>query len=89
MKIKDNYVLQKIVDEYIVVPIAQEADRINGVFNLNETGAFIWQVLEKGTMTHDELVEALYLKYNEDRFIIEEDVNEFLEQLELFGCLEK
>ena len=27
MKIKNNYVLQAIADEYLVVPIAEEADR--------------------------------------------------------------
>ena len=89
MKIKKNYVLQQIVDEYIVVPIAQEADRLNGVLKLNETGAYIWKILEKGTDSHDDIVEALCLEYNKERLIVQEDVDLFLKQLEAFGCLEQ
>lgn len=89
MKIKKNYVLQQIVDEYIVVPIAQEADRLNGVLKLNETGAYIWKILEKGTDSRDDIVEALCLEYNKERPIVQEDVDLFLKQLEAFGCLEQ
>ena len=43
MKIKDNYVLQTMADEYIVVPVGEEADRVHGIIKLNETGAFLWK----------------------------------------------
>ena len=52
MKIKDNYVLQEVAKEYLVVPIAEEADRLQGIIRLNESGAFLWKYLESGTDSH-------------------------------------
>lgn len=88
MKIKNNYVLQTVTDEYIVVPIADEADRLHGVIKLNETGAFLWNYIEKQNYSMENMVEAIIHKYGVERSIARNDVSTFIAQLKSIGCLE-
>ena len=88
MRIKENFILQKIVDEYLVVPIAEEADRLHGVIRLNETGAILWNCLEKGVTSKEELEYTLLTKYNHlNQSGVHTDVETFINQLTSFGCL--
>ena len=88
MKIKKNYVLQEIADEYFVVPIAEEADRLHGVIRLNETGALLWNHLEKGIQSKKELETIIISEYNVAQVNLRTDIDLFLNQLEAIGCLE-
>lgn len=47
MKIKDDFVLRKVADSYVVVPVNSLTLDFNGVINLNETGAFLFEQLQK------------------------------------------
>jgi hypothetical protein len=88
MKIKDNFVLQNVADEYLVVPIAEEADRLHGVIKLSKTGAFLWEILLKGINSISELDTALAQEYGIDQSLAHKDVEVYLSQLEAIGCLE-
>lgn len=88
MKIKDNYVIQNIAGEYLVVPLAEEADRLHGVLSLNETGAFLWNCLTNNATTEEELRDAFMREYRGDSSTIEKDIKDFLSELESIGCLE-
>lgn len=41
MKIKEDFVLRKVADSYVVVPVNKLTLDFNGIINLNETGAFL------------------------------------------------
>ena len=45
MKIKDNFILRKVADSYVVVPVGKLTLDFNGIINLNETGAFLFELL--------------------------------------------
>ena len=47
MKIKDGFVLRKIANQYMAVPVGARAKELHGMIGLNETGAFIWERLTK------------------------------------------
>ena len=49
MKMKDGFVLRKIADQYMAVPVGTRAKELHGLIGLNETGAFIWELLNKET----------------------------------------
>ena len=55
MKIKDDFVLRKVADSYVVVPVNSLTLDFNGVINLNETGAFLFEQLQKG-IEKDEMI---------------------------------
>ncbi len=38
MKIKEDFILRKVADSYVVVPVNDMTVDFNGIINLNETG---------------------------------------------------
>jgi hypothetical protein len=46
LKKSENTVFRKIGDEYILVPIAASVADVESIFNLNETGAAIWDKID-------------------------------------------
>lgn len=88
MIIKDSFVLQELVDEYMVVPVGDEADRMQGIIRLNETGAFLWKLLSEKDQTEDDLVKAITDEYDTDNETAKKDVTAFIDTIKQFGCLE-
>ena len=80
MKIKAGYILRQVMDIYAIIGIGSEAYTPNQIMSLNETGAFLWKMLENGA-TQQELTDALLKEYETDPETAEKDVGEFLNQL--------
>ncbi|MGN0489726.1 MAG: PqqD family protein [Ruminococcus sp.] len=80
MKIKDNFILRKISDAFVVVPIGDAVVDFSGLINLNETGAFLFEKLQDGAEEKD-LVNALLKEYNVDENTAKEDVKKFIDKL--------
>ena len=80
MKIKDGFILRKVVDNYIVVAVGNAVKQFNGVINLNETGAFLWKRLAEGAEEQD-LIDALLNEYEVSEEIAKRDVNKFVSKL--------
>ena len=62
MKIKSDFILRKVADSYVVVPVNKLTLDFNGIITLNETGAFLFERMQKGT-SRDELIESLLAEY--------------------------
>ncbi len=63
MKIKKGFVLREIAGQYMAVPVGERVNDLHGMIALNETGAFIWKLLENDK-TEEELAEALTEDYD-------------------------
>ncbi len=88
MKIKKGFVLKEIAGQYVVVALGQASKIFNGIIKLNDSGKFIWDMLEKGAET-DEIVDALLEEYEGvDREIAEADVQKFIYELKGANILE-
>lgn len=59
MKIKDGFVLEKVGGDYLAVAVGELADTFNGMVRLNETGAFLWNLLTEAECSREELAEKL------------------------------
>ena len=81
MKIKENYMLRKVADCYVVVPIGAAVAEFNGMINLNEVGAFLWRQLETET-TPDEVLAAMLEEYEVDEAVAKADLDKFIKELE-------
>ena len=77
MKIKKDFILRKVADSYVVVPVGKLTLDFNGIINLNETGAFLFGLLQNGAERED-LIEKLLAEYEVDRARAESDVDVFL-----------
>lgn len=88
MKIKDEYVLKTISDQFIVVPVGKEAVKFQGMISLNPTAKFLFELL-KTEHTKDELIDALVNHYEVSYDVAENDVKSFIETLKKHQLLEQ
>ncbi len=87
MKIKEGFILRKIADTDMVIPIGDNIAYFNGIISLNETAAFLWKKLSEGSepsILSEELIEI----YHISREQAEEDTNHFISQLQVSNILE-
>lgn len=87
MKIKSDYLLRKVADSYVVVPVGKATVDFNGMINLNETGAFLWQQLQKGA-DEETLLKAMLKEYEVDEETAAEGLGSFLNKLREADLLE-
>lgn len=80
MKIKTTYKLRTVAGENMVVNAGNEPDSFNGVIMLNDTGAFLWKILENGA-ERDDLISAVLKEYDTDEKTAIEGVDSFLEKV--------
>ena len=88
MRINENFVLRQIADTWVVLPLGDTTLDFNGMITLNETGSFLWSILEQGC-EQAELADALLREYEVTREQAEADVEEFLNKLRNIDCLEE
>lgn len=86
MKIKKELVTRNIAGDTILVPVGRTVYEANGLFVLNELGAFVWERLPEAD-TREQLLEAILEEYEVPVEQAEKDLNEFLDQLEKMGIL--
>lgn len=63
MKIKDGFILRKVPGMNLVMPTGRNVKEFNGSLMLNDTGAFIFERLQKGS-TPEETAQALTQAYD-------------------------
>lgn len=81
MQIRKEFVLREIAGEYVIIPIGSTALEFNGLITVNETGVFLWNMLQK-EVTIDEMVAGLLEEYEVEETVARADVEEFLEILQ-------
>lgn len=87
MRLKEDFVLRQVVENWVVLPLGTENVDFNGMLTLNESGALLWRALEQGGQRED-LARALTGEYNVGWDEALADVDAFLEKIKGFGCLE-
>lgn len=80
MRIKDGFILRQVAGNYIVIGVGDEAVDFNGMITVNETGAFLWSILEKGA-TKEDMLKALMEEYDVDEETAKKDITDFLYKL--------
>ena len=75
-----NIVTRKTGSEYVLVPVANNIADMNSVYTLNETGAFIWELID-GKRNIEEIIGAVTLEYDINYESAREDVQFFLKNM--------
>ena len=81
MKIKEGFILRNVAGSYVVVPIGEATLDFNGMMNLNETGAFLFEKMIEG-ISREDLIKALTDEYDIDEETASVDVDAFIEKVE-------
>ena len=88
MKIRNGFMLRKVGGQNVVVAVGAASRDFNGIIKLNETGAFLWELL-KSERTPEELTEARLAEYDIDRETASADVEAFAERLSRAELLDR
>lgn len=87
MKIKEDFILRKVADSYVVVPVNNMSLDFNGIINLNETGAFLFEILQKGA-DREELLKKMLDEYDVTHEKASSDIDIFIQKLKDADVLE-
>ncbi|MBQ9806933.1 MAG: PqqD family protein [Clostridia bacterium] len=79
MKIHSDFTIQKVGTSYVAVPIGETSKTFHAMLRLNETGAFLWNLMAEKDCTEEELVEAMLAEYEVEREVVERDVHALVE----------
>ncbi|MBQ8003363.1 MAG: PqqD family protein [Clostridia bacterium] len=85
MKIKSGYTLKKVMGSYMIVALAGDVSHMQ---TTNETGAFLWELLQNDKTT-DELVAALISEYETDAETAKRDIESFTAKLREASLLDE
>ena len=86
MKINENFLLRDVAGQKVVLPVGEAADKFNGMIRLNDTGIYLWTLLEQDT-TMDALVASMLKDYEVDEETARTDIGIFIDTLRRAGIL--
>ena len=86
MKLKPDFQIVQMADDYMLVPTGDQIDSFNGTVILNEVSAFLLDQL-KEDLEKEDLVERLVMEFDVDPATAREDVNAAVEKMEQIGIL--
>lgn len=90
MKIKREFVLRQILEDYYLVPVGDTVRTHSGLFVLTQVAARVWELLPECD-TEDQIVDRLMAEFDTEdvtREQIAQDVSEFLESIRKLDILE-
>ena len=87
MKRKEGFLLRKIAGDSVLVPTGETSQRFNGLINLTETAAYIWENLERAE-NEEELVQMIRKEYDVDEETALTDVHGFVSALKEWDMVE-
>ena len=73
-------VTKKTGKEYVLVPLANNIADMNRLFTLNETGAFIWELID-GKKNVEEIIAAFTEEYDINGETATKDILSFIENM--------
>ena len=89
MKIKKDYVVKTIGKEIVVLPIKNEAVLFNGIITLNNTGKFLFDLLQKDNFDQNELLALVLDKYEVDENLAKKDIDAFIKKCKESNLLDE
>lgn len=86
-KLKKGFIVRKIGEHVMAVPIGTQTSEIHGMIALSESAELLWRALEEGS-TVEALTHIITDNYEIDSASAQRDVITFLEQLREQGALQ-
>ena len=81
-----DLVTRNIGGETIIVPVRSNVGDLDSIYNLNEVGTTIWELLD-GKTNVSQIAEAIQEEYEVSKEEAEKDAFEFLESLQAAGLI--
>jgi len=82
MRIREGYIMKKLGSGFVVVTVGRASLEFNGAIRLNGAGAFLWQSIQDGAGTREELLRAMLGHWEGlDEATAARDLDEFLDKV--------
>lgn len=88
MKMKYEFVVREICDEYVLVPVGVAALEFGGMISTNEIGAFLWKLMQD-EFTVDSLTAQVVEQFDVEEETARQDVLEFIESAKAQNLIEE
>ncbi|MBU5450565.1 PqqD family protein [Acetivibrio sp. MSJd-27] len=88
MRVNQEFLLKEIAGSFVVIPVSSILVDFDGMITLNETGVFLWRLLEEDR-TFEELLAELQKEYDVDEKTAREDITAFLDEIRAIKALEE
>jgi hypothetical protein len=86
---KDQLIVsRKIAGKFVLVPIRQKAEDVESIYNMNEVGGRIWQLID-GKRRLEEIRDVIVEEFEVTPEKAEGDLVEFVEQLEAIEAIKE
>ena len=86
IKLKSGIMLKKVMGNYMIISTQTSAFYVNSMQTTNETGAFLWKFLEKGS-DEEEMVKALLEEFDVSEEAARKDIRGFIKKVSDAGLL--
>lgn len=86
MRLKHAFETMKLDDQIVAIPVGEGATEYHGVIKLNETAAFIFELLKQES-TEESIIDALEKEYDVSRDIVTKDVQNYITMFREKGFL--
>ena len=83
----EQFVSRQIADEFLLIPVARQLNGDNWLFVLNEVGARIWELIDRGRSVQ-QIEQLLLEEFDTTPEQLEEDLLRLLDQLQELGAIE-
>lgn len=83
----ERIVSRRVAGQHILVPLASRGVEIDSIFNLNETGAFLWEALD-GKRSLQDIAEDVAAEFEVSLGDALQDAQVFLTQLSSLKAVE-
>ncbi len=87
MKRKADFMMQNVGGENLLVPLGAQVMNLNGLITLNDTAAYVWELLAE-EHSLDELAVAVADHFDVDLERARADVKTFVDEITRLGLLE-
>ena len=81
MQIKKDFTIQKVGSSFVAVAVGESSKNFHGMIRLNETGAFLWNLMAEKNCSENDLVDAILAEYEVDRETVVADVRRIVTEL--------
>ena len=86
MKIKPEFELVNVADDYMLIPVGEQMEQFKGTVVLNEVSAFLLNLM-KNDISKEELINSLTKEYEIDHVTAQGDVEKTLKKMMEIGII--
>ena len=87
MKLNSDFLIHDTGNGEMLIPVGEETKKFHGVIKLNGTGSEIVHLLEENDLSMEELLNHFYEEYEEDKEVIKQSVEEFINKLKEINAI--